>query len=497
MSESVQPQLSHLVELQARLRADESAERASLYRRDRDVARTLSERLRSRPDWQLVGWLRRTRPPGDTLRHRVAGGVRVVSVVLAVLGFALGWGIAAALFYYDGSTPVNVVNVLAVFVGAQLLLLVPLLVMLLPAGVPGVAAVQETVALLSPGRLWRLATPLLPQEARERLDEVLGLGAAHGQVYGRVQKWALLRWSQLFAVALNLGALLRFVQLIVFTDVAFAWSTTLAIEDGVVYEITRVLALPWSWAWPEAAPSAEFVSRTRFFRPQVLTDPASFGGWWPFILMCMLVYGLLPRVVTLLVAQWRLRRAISWALVHTPGAEAVLDRMNNEYVETRALDAEASEAAVVIDAAPAPAPVPRSVRAIVNWAEVPLGDEALRKLLGAADAPVLHCGGARGLEEDGRAIASLRGGDNGGGVVVATKSWEPPMLEVVDFLGDLRRALGPGVSVTLTPLALDGSGRVTEPSATHLAQWQRKAKSAGDAWVSVATVSQPLERSAP
>src|SRR5690606_26830214 len=61
------------------------------------------------------------------------------------------------------------------------------------------------------------------------------LGAGIGRTAsGRFAKWQMLTWSQAAAVAFNVTALLTAFLLITFTDLAFGWSTTLALDPAEV-----------------------------------------------------------------------------------------------------------------------------------------------------------------------------------------------------------------------------------------------------------------------
>ena len=98
------------------------------------------------------------------------------------------------------------------------------------ARVPGLAALQDVLRLASPGR-WQpaLRRVLLPAQ-REALDRAIGLARRHQRLYGDAQKWSLLVSSQLFAVSFYGAALAVAALLVVFSDLAFGWSTTLTSE---------------------------------------------------------------------------------------------------------------------------------------------------------------------------------------------------------------------------------------------------------------------------
>src|SRR5690606_15594519 len=187
------------------------------------------------------------------------------------------------------------------------------------------------------------------------------------------------------------------------------------------------------------------------------------GGWWPFVLMTMLTYGALPRLVLMLVGQWRLRRATTRLLVEDPEVTALLDRLDAPLVGLGGDGVEESLAAE-----PGELPAPREPMAaeglllmIWNGAVAPM--DARRWLcgnLGAETAAVAELGILQSEEEQRRRLEAARAALNGRvrRVVLMTKGWEPPLLEFVDFLGLLREELGGDCSITVVPVNVAGTG---------------------------------------
>src|SRR2546423_330732 len=111
------------------------------------------------------------------------------------------------------------------------------------------------------------------------------------------------------------AALLGCLRLIVFSDIAFSWSTTLVQLDAPRFHgLVHALAAPFAWLWPDADPSRALVEATRYSRLEgsyVLSGagraarPELVGGWWPFLLASIALYGLLPRCLALGIAAVR------------------------------------------------------------------------------------------------------------------------------------------------------------------------------------------------
>lgn len=446
----------------------------------------------------MLAWLERVssgsdRSPGE--RARLA--LRWTSASLAALGLLLGWGAARVVYYYDGSRPVNVVEVLAVFVALQWLLLVATGI----AAASGFAGWRGALVPLSPGRWQAGIARLLPQSQREALALVLGRSRAHRRVFSRVQKWVVLLGSQSFAVAFHLGALFSACTLVLFTDLAFGWSTTLRVDSAELHRLTQLISTPWARLSAEAVPSLSLIEATRYFRlgggvlpnsPHApALDPAALGGWWPFCVACMVTYGLLPRIASWTIARRRLTVAVSEAFDRLPGVAELHDRLDHPLVETAADGPEqAGQAAEAPEGAAMGAPSARRCL-VVNWCGVALEDAALagevERALALPVSGVLQAGGGPSLDPDRevlRAVA-VAGGGAEQAVVVAVRSWEPPILEFIDFAAQLRTALGDGAGIVVAPVSIDGHGCLEAASPVHVAQWRRRLAAVGDPWLSV------------
>ena len=204
------------------LEADRLAPYAERVRRDRDIARRLP---RGNTVKRVRGWWRLApADPAESVGARLARFRTLLTLLMTVVGAAAGVTVALAAFHYDGSQPVNVVRLIALLVGLQLLFLLFTL-LLIPGRVIGLRRLQDLVATITPGALAvsifrRLARP--PPELARLFDWHAARASA-----GRFAKWQLLCWSQVAAVAFNVAALATAIALVTFTDLAFGWSTTL------------------------------------------------------------------------------------------------------------------------------------------------------------------------------------------------------------------------------------------------------------------------------
>lgn len=419
----------------------------------------------------------------DQADRQVRSAFALIGLMLTVIGILSGVGLASAAYAYDGTQRINIAVGLGIFVLLQLLLLALTIVAALPrawmAYLPMAEGVQEALRLASPGRLGLLAARLLPQDMREALATAMGRAGSYQRVFGRVQLWALLQWSQLYALMVNLAAILTFVFLVVFTDLSFGWATTLDIEPAGFHRLVQGVAMPWWWL-DQAVPGLEMVQQTRFTRGSDF-DPLRGRAWWPFMLMAMLVYGLLPRVVTLIIAHRQLGVATRRALVLMPGVAGALRSLDATSTgDTADDDPAASAASPGAEVALGDKPI------VIDWSRAAGSAARAAMLLQRPVERLYPAGGSRTLEEDehqldevGAAIAADQG------VAVLVKLWEPPVIEVTDYFKQLRQRVGEGVGIVVVPIASEPSGTVVSDDPGLASQWRRRVVAVGDPWLTV------------
>ncbi len=380
---------------------------------------------------------------------RLDAALRIAETALAVLGLALGIGVAGAAFAYHGSYPVNLFALLGVLVVLPWLPLLVTALLLLP--LPGLRRLREAMATFSPGR-W-LAGFL---HKRLKVDFLRWRGGTTPAA--QVAQLEALHLSLWMGVGFFLGALVLALLLVAFTDLAFGWSTTLEMDSSLVHRLVSTFSAPWSAWLPVAAPDAELVALSRYFRLEDAAPPdvSRLGEWWPFVCMMLLVYGLLPRALVLAWVSWRRRAAYRSLLLDHPQVRALLDRMSSPLVVHEAAGSGAS------DAQP---PVPDAgVTLSAGGANVLLWNSPMEKAASVAwlrdqfaieVGTVLELGShqsQRALED---ALATLPDGQQR--LVLISKGWEPPLLEFLDLIDRLRLLLGKGISLTVVPV--DTSGR--------------------------------------
>src|SRR5688572_15101492 len=348
-----QPEVADVIALARALERDEQRATSDPRTREKDLAQRISGGNEDRVGVALA-WLEVMEEDDETVRsihQRAETALHLTGFLIATAAVLLGWGATLAAFYFDGSERVNIVSVLALLVAIPTLLIVSFAIAALPtsitARIPGATVAAALARGISAGRLAPWLWRMFPRDLRDAVALVSGRMKGHQRLYSTLQKWAILRWSQVLAVTFQITALAACLVLVIFTDLAFGWSTTLTSGDAALdaermRRITSAIATPWSWVLDEAVPSRELIEQSRYYRVTggsvSRTEAAQLGNWWKSVALAIGVYGLLPRAMTLATARSRLRAAIHAAIMAEPGLSAVLRRIHRAPIETRAVE---------------------------------------------------------------------------------------------------------------------------------------------------------------
>ena len=263
-------------------------------------------------------------------------GLALLAVVAAMLGFGAAAGVLG-----DGSRPVNVVWALAGLLGVHLLSLGLWLGAMLLSGALAAGAGLHAGGV--PARAWLRLVSALDRSPRAAdlplaLGGLLGRGRAASSCLGAVSHGL---WALALAGA-TLGVLVMFAT----RRYGFVWETTI-LPDQVFTSLAAGLgALPARLGFP--IPDAATVAASG---NTAMLGEAGRHQWAGWLLGCLLVYGVLPRVALTLACALAGRSALR---------RVALDLSRPGYARLRARLLPDSERIGVND--PAPASMPRPGR---------------------------------------------------------------------------------------------------------------------------------------
>lgn len=438
---------------------------------------------------------------------------------LALLcGVLIGAGAAGSLLLYSGTTPLNVSVFFALFVLAQGVLIIGQGALLLTRRLRRLP-LEESVLSLLLGRLLVRIFDGLRRLLRRHVDgqRRLDLAALMGGISQQREMAVLLLWPafmlvQLFGMGCNLGILGATLAKVVFSDMAFAWQSSLQLSPELVAQLVQWLALPWSWIGPETAPSLAQIQGSQMVLKEGVAHlaTADLQSWWPFLCLSVAVYGLLPRCLLLAFAWLQQRRALEQLHFASLQFRPLLQRLTAPRLDTQGEEAPASipvpsgavvplplagevEPSVQSKPARTPTAVPASAPATQGQALMLVAEELsadcprepLQSLL-AAQLPGLRIivqpydGFTPPTQLDEVLPAEL---------LILAEAWQPPLKETEALLALLRQALGASTPITIVLIGKPTATTMLTPvTPEHLHIWQQKIRALGDPMLAV----QPL-----
>lgn len=426
----------------------------------------------------LLAW---SRAQGADSTH-ASGFLWLIQMGILLVGAFLGGGLAGALLAYSGERPVNVLPLLVVFV------LLPLVLSLL--FIVGIVTQRWWPRLPVLGDLstvWSTTRMMVARRWLERSLKVELSGPGIDRVWSPIAGWLGARWSLGLGLGFQSGGLVVLIGAVTLSDLAFGWATTLEVSNERVAQWVQASAEPWVWAWPPATVDYELIERSRVYRlPGDTTGVESgtreegviLGGWWRYLLMAMLVYGLIPRLLTYGYAGWRVRHEARSAVLSLDGARDVLLGMLESPLplgDGRSEGAVEAQGLARLDRQPA----------AVLWSEP--GDCSQSWKSWVDDG----WSGPSGSLNDLTILTQLTGSDHGD-VLVIVPGWEPPMGDRLDDLSALRQRLGNRNQRIVVVLASPDSRALAEE---EISDWRRCLLERGDhaMALSIAPVEEPRD----
>lgn len=498
--------LADLLDYETQLARDAALSYGELEKRDRELGPEL-QREGATPRTLLKAWLVALRNkddgpwPGEFWQNTLG----LVTFVLFVLGSLAGFLSIQALMSYDGSRPVNIVPILGLYVGLQLLLLgLALLKTFILSYAKQYAPPLSFIAQRLLSWVERRILLRLGSESRERQRllqaSLQRFRKLHGLLLARIS-W---RTVQSFGLGFFLGSLLTLMYLVSFHDFAFGWSTTLEVDSQRFERWIAAIASPFSWISPELLPSAELIEATQYsrFEDRYLGSPrgqrsrdlALTRAWWPFLALCIATYGLLPRLLLFLTTE----RSISSYLRGWPFADQSTAALRQRLL--KAAHVWQSAFSLPLAKAEATAELPSTRKApeseagascvVVRWFDPPFSWEAIQNLIEKESSWSFE----KGLDSRGTAAAAealllaLQAPKQKPGervVVTVHDPWELPGEAFASFVKFLRQALPEPVQVYCAPLqeGRDDTMAPVPADPATLASWRQLLSSLHDPYV--------------
>lgn len=407
-------------------------------------------------------------PKGSPLPSKIwQDTATLITWITLILGAIIGATTANALLNYSGKTAVNVSGYFAVLVGLQIILLGLLLIFLLLRSIGARWLRSSLYCKLMTGLFKKLFTRLLLRsqnaagaEVRLNFQSALGRIRINRQEYGSLYFWPAFLLIQLFGCSFNGGVLAATLIKVSLADIAFGWQSTLQIDPSLLAEIIHYLALPWSWFVPVdiAYPSLSQIEGSRIILKDGIYHLATndLVSWWPFLLLGVFTYGLLPRLCLLGIGLIRYKLNLRRLRFDSARFRQLQQRMLNPIVETQAVhpgseqtEEDLSLAGAQDNALISPATLTTAGAKLLLIPDELFDDldrDQLESQLssheGAGPFHKLRIGSLDQSEEELYSLIARTLHENAcTGIVLLQEAWQPPLREILSLLRRIRHEL--------------------------------------------------------
>lgn len=281
--------LEDLVDFEARLHESVEGGSAEERRRYREEVARLEGGPQEESARRRLGlriWLESGRDDRDEgAGRRVVGALRGAALLLGAVAFLGGIGVMRGLLTEVFLRSYNVWIFLAAAIGVQWLLLL--------GGLAGYAFVRRQAGALS---LFQRVGSVVVRRWTSNLDGVVWRGLLEGGAgYRSALSWRLARLTQGVAVMFNLGLMAGFYGCLFFLSVRFYWESTFEGSGWGLLNFMEGMARPWSWSGVAGAPVQGDIEYSVLLK--IFYEREDVQKLWPFLMMSLLFYGLLPRVM--------------------------------------------------------------------------------------------------------------------------------------------------------------------------------------------------------
>jgi len=509
-----------------------SEEEQLLFQRDRKIyLNSVMPRVKEgeTPKRQFIiqTWLDRRREKEAAGKNTVFPGESYENlyssfrIFFVLAGFVIGAAAGLSFLIYTGNRPLNVFVYLAVFVVSQILFLLLMVVLsLIRLKKRSFLSASPLYKVISKNMLRILlsvrkqVSEKMTADQRNRMGSVQGIIMSRCRSYGFLFVVPVFILTQLFGIGLNMGLLAATLFKIVTADVAFGWQSTLQLSPDAVHSMVQNIAIPWSWLVADglAFPSLAQIEGSRIILKEGIyhLSTPDLVSWWPFLCLSVLFYGLFPRFF-LFVGAVAVQRKLFWALDFKQGVyEQLLLRMTTPRVTTHGrtsetpaddtketekdnsgieeadqdqinkdqLDQDQTAKDETITGKSLLVMIPDDIFDACSREEVA---SIVKNRFVAAVQEVIRIN--EDYETDLEILSSLKSRDwiAQSGVLVIHEAWQPPIMEYITFIKNLRQAIGVEPSIRIGLIGKPLTNTIfTQVKDENRKIWDQKITAIGD-----------------
>ncbi|WLE97805.1 MAG: DUF2868 domain-containing protein [Candidatus Electrothrix communis] len=520
--------IADLIDLEFFFNQDDGEDLDSLSARDRQIYTDLPPATQeAKPPKLLRTWLTSRRKTLQQKDSEIALPGRSWQEMLCLFfGIALftglfsGGGLAFSFLSYSGREPVNVAAYFAVFVLVQAVLFLLLAGSAFFRRIQGKNIIEASLLYrllrrLFTGLLHKLMAGVQKKTSQKVSAETRLKWSAYNSSIKQIrQRYGLLFLRpfflvvQVFGVCFNTGVLVATLFKVIGADLAFGWQSTLQVTPASVHQLVHWVALPWSWLPNTFTPSLSQIEGSRLVLKEGIYHliNADLTSWWPFLSLSVLCYGLLPRLILLIIVSSQQYRDLAGLDFQQGYFRQPLHRMRTPQVSTVARTEPRKSRSTTPEPAPGPQDIEQEQDPVGRSPKTFDPDAPLAPIIALLPDELLADCSSNKLEQQVRArlgyeltqllpfwtleqseqeqLATLQTTmeqNDCTDILILLEAWQPPIEELFSWLGQVRQTIGPAPVILL---ALIGKPRpetmLTPVQSQHLHIWQHKIATLGD-----------------
>ncbi len=500
--------LNEIINLEYQIYRDTQADPAELRERDRKIGKDYGGPEDDRIDLFRF-WLKKLEDENSYPGQSVSSALVFLRYLVFFFFLISGAATCAGILSYDGSHPVNIVNFLAVFVFFQILLYLLFFLNILPGSIrskfPLVGDFYRFSRLIFTC-IAGAASKHLYKNRTESIRQMTGLfnrAKSRHVIYKKMERWLLFSITQLGGFAFSLGAIAACSYLIIFSDLAFAWNTTLDVSPVFFHRIVSIISAPWALFSTDLVPTIDLVESTRYFRldgnySSIHSSALTAGGWWPFLICTLVIYGLMPRFIFLILSRFVLLRAQKRVPFLSAEFDSLYRRLTSPIFSTQTENVEQRKDRPEKQKMNISGEFFLKAKAcyLIVWGEIDLPETELVKIVQAGfHWNILETSYAGMLDnlQDEQTLKRFEDRRDDEPILLLAESWEAPGKAVEHFLHCLRANIKNDRRIIIGLINLDTDNKVISPDRTDWQNWQDAAVKLNDPFIGIEPVTGALE----
>ena len=305
--------------------------------------------------------------------------------------------------------------------------------------------------------------------------------------------------TQLGGFAFSLGALASCTYLVTFSDLAFAWNTTLDVSPDFFHRIVSIVSAPWSIFFPDLVPTIDLVESTRYFRLDgsylsMQSNALSAGGWWSFLICILIFYGLIPRFIFMTASRFALMRAQKQVMFLSAEFDSLYRRLTAPIFSSQS---EHQESHIVMSKKQVnhtrKYPFKSESCYLIVWGETDIDEAEITKTIKAGfhwNIIETFYAGMLDNRQDEQTLKCFEGSKEDIPILLLAESWEAPGKAVQHFLHRLRANIDKERRIIIGLINIDSGNRINSPALTDWQNWHDAAAKLNDPFVVIEPVTE-------